>query len=71
MPASPDHIHTPHDGRGLRKVLVNGKEVQECYFADTRRGVARCYREPIRMHKYAKRALTKTYRGQVQVLPLE
>lgn len=71
MPASHDHIHTPNDGRGLRKVLVNCKEVQQCYFADTRRGIARCYREPLRVHKRGKRLLTKTYRGTVTVVPLE
>lgn len=71
MTRSLDHIHTPDDGRGFRTVLVNGNEVQQCYFADIKRGIARCYREPLRPHKYGKRLLTKTYRGTVEVLPID
>jgi hypothetical protein len=61
------HIHTPLDGRGELKVLVDGKEVKYCYYADTKRGIARCYRYSYELHKYRILLLTKTYRGNVHV----
>jgi hypothetical protein len=63
-----DHIHTPGDSRGLRRrVLVNGKLVKHCFYADTRRGIARAFRHPYRIDKYGKRILSRTFRGCVVV----
>lgn len=62
-----EHIHTPEDGRGGRHVFVNGKLLKYCFYADTKRGVARAYRYPYRLHKHRKRALSRTLRGSVEV----
>ena len=42
----PDWIHTPDDGRGLRRVFVDGVEVKAVY-TDTRRGYCEAYEEPL------------------------
>lgn len=63
----PDWVHTPDDGRGARRVTVNGKPVERVVFADTRRGIIRAYRHPLTMDKHRKRALTYTRRGKVEV----
>lgn len=63
-----EHIHTPRDGRGPRRVLVDGREVKRCLYADTRRGIVDCYRYPLKLHKYRKRAITQRLRGVVEVL---
>lgn len=68
MAKNADHIHTPGDGRGIRKVMVNGKEVEKCFYADTKRGIADCYRSPFKVDKWRKRLLSKRYRGKVEVV---
>ena len=65
------HIHTPHDGRGLRRVLVNGRALDGVFYADTKKGLARYYVKPLRLDKYKKRALSRTVRGRVQVEPYD
>jgi len=62
-----EHIHTSHDGRGRRRVLVDGREVKRCIYADTRRGIADCYRYPLKIHKHRKRVITQRLRGVVEV----
>jgi oligoribonuclease NrnB/cAMP/cGMP phosphodiesterase (DHH superfamily) len=62
-----DHIHTPKDGRGLRDVIVNGKLVDHVFFADTRRGIVRAYKYPLRLDKWRKRVLFETLHGVVEV----
>lgn len=41
-----EHIHKPDDGRGLRKIFVDGKEVEAVFYADTIAGVVRAYKKP-------------------------
>ena len=62
-----DHIHTPKDGRGPRDVFVNGKLVEQVFFADTRRGIVRAYKRPLRLDKWRKRVLSETLHGLVEV----
>lgn len=62
-----DHIHTPKDGRGLRDVFVDGKLVERVFFADTRLGIVRAYRYPLRLDKWRKRVLSETLHGVVEV----
>lgn len=65
-----DHIHTPDDGRGYaRDVFVNGRKVEGVFYADTRRGIARAYRQPLQLDRWKKRALSYTIRGDVVVVP--
>ena len=61
------HIHTPEDGRGKRTVFVNGKLINHCFFADTKKGVAKVYLHPFVLDKYRKRCLSRTLRGTVTV----
>ena len=50
MVPMPGHIHTPEDGRrNDRVVLVDGRPVERCFYADTQRGIARCYRQPLKL----------------------
>ena len=62
-----DHIHTPNDGRGQRDVFVDGKLVERAFFADTRRGIVRAYKYPLRLDKWRKRVLAETLHGVVDV----
>ena len=42
-----DHyIHTPADGRGSRRVFLNGKPVKNVVYADTLRGIVRYQDDP-------------------------
>ena len=61
------HIHTPGDGRGVREVFIDGKRLNYCFYADTRKGIARCYRKPIKIHKRKREIIAKTFRGKVIV----
>lgn len=63
-----DHIHTPEDGRGKRKVYLNGKEVRYCVMADTKSGIVKHFDDPPKPDKYRKRAITRTKRGKVSVV---
>ena len=60
-------VHTPDDGRGMRRVYVDGVEVRPVVYADTRAGFVRCYHDPIRLDR--KREVARTYkvRGEVVV----
>lgn len=60
-------IHTPHDGRGVREVFIDGKRLDGCFYADVRKGVARCYRKPLKIHKRKRECIAKTFRGKVTV----
>lgn len=61
------HIHLPEDGRGRRRVFVNGREIQRVTFADTRKGVVRYIPDPIKVHKHKKRVISRTLQGAVVV----
>lgn len=61
------HIHTPGDGRGRRKVMVDGQEVKRVVYADTLRGEVRCIDDPIRI--VGGEAAWHTLRGRVTVEP--
>ena len=62
-----EHIHTPKDGRGQRDVFIDGKRVDRVFFADTRRGIVRAFKYPLRLDKWRKRVLSETLRGVVDV----
>lgn len=64
---TPAHIHTCDDGRGRRKVVVNGTVVEQVFYVDTRKGIVRFYEKPLRIHKHGKRAISRTLRGKVEV----
>lgn len=65
-----DHIHHPGDGRGRRRVFVNGNEVERARWADTKRGVV-CYTPlPLRLMRNHRDVYTRLLRGQVTVEPI-
>lgn len=64
------HVHTPGDGRGRRRVLLNGEPISRVVFADTSKGVVRVIPFPVRMHKHGKRAIYRTLRGKVELEPI-
>lgn len=45
LPKDEPHVHTPGDGRGMRRVFLDGKRVEYVFYADTREGVVRFYLE--------------------------
>lgn len=63
-----DHIHMVGDGRGLRRVYVDGREIRKVVYADTKRGIVDAYREPLKLDKHKKRVLTRRHRGKVEVV---
>lgn len=66
-----DNIHSPFDGRGRRRVFVNGNEVNWAIWADTQRGLV-CYApRPFKMKRNSDEIYTRMLRGQVTVEPFE
>ena len=63
-----EHIHRPLDGRGMRKIFVNGNQVDRVFYADTKKGIVDYYPQPIRVHKHGKRMLSRRLRGHVEVV---
>lgn len=62
-----DHIHTPHDGRGLRDVYVNGNLIAQVVWADTRTGIVWFAPTPLRVKKNGDEVYCRRLRGQVEV----
>lgn len=62
------NFHHPKDGRGQRRVTVNGNEVKFVLWADVKRGVV-CYcPQPLRMTRNGE-VYTRTLRGSVVIEP--
>ena len=63
------YVHTPYDGRGTnRDVLLNGNKIDRVIYADEKRGIVRVLRSPIRLDKWRKLVLWRTFRGRVEVV---
>jgi hypothetical protein len=63
-------VHTPGDGRGWRRVYLDGKPISHVMLADERRGYVVCAMDPVRLDKHRKRVLTCIERGNVVVEPM-
>lgn len=61
-----DHIHTPSDGRGNRRVFVDGAEVKQVTYADTITGVVTQIVNPVTVATGGE-VMTRTLRGKVEV----
>ncbi|HCL6635064.1 TPA: hypothetical protein N2Q63_004708 [Citrobacter freundii] len=48
---SNDNFHYVGDGRGKRRVFVNGNELKSCIWADVERGIACICPHPLRIHR--------------------
>lgn len=46
-----EHIHHISDGRGKRKVFVNGNEIRYVIYADTKKGIVKYHPHPVRLKK--------------------
>ena len=64
-----EHIHQPDDGRGRRRVFVDGKEISRVLYADTRKGFVRYVPFPMRAKRNGEEVLTRIRRGKVEVRP--
>lgn len=64
------HVHTGTDGRGLRRVLVDGVEVDEVSFADTKLGIVVVARQPVRVLQGTDRIDEYVVMGDVRVEPM-
>lgn len=62
-----DHIHTVDDGRGRRRVTVDGNQVDNVVYADTRKGIVRHADKPPRIHRHGKRIIERTKHGRVEI----
>lgn len=61
-------FHHWNDGRGPRRVFVNGNEVWHAIWADTKRGVVEYHPIPFRFHKNRRDEIyTRRLRGVVTV----
>ena len=65
-----DHIHTPDDGRGLRRVYLDGVALERVVYADTERGIARVYDDPPRISRRRECVISRKVRGVVTVEPI-
>jgi len=64
----PPWVHTPEDGRGVRKVFLDGEEVRMAVFADQKRGIVDRYRQPLKIHGRDERLITERLHGRVEVV---
>lgn len=53
MPVTPQpaHIHRPDDGKGPRRVYVDGEQVRNVVYADTQRGLVHYHLSPVRLNR--------------------
>jgi hypothetical protein len=65
-----NHVHTPNDGLGPRRVFVNGNEVSRVTYANTESGVVRFHPYPYRINHRKCEVYERTLRGTVRVEPI-
>ena len=62
------HIHMPYDGRGNRRIFVNGNEVRNVFYANEKKGIVKFYPRPLRVKKpEGDEAYSRTLKGSVKV----
>ncbi|MFJ3487741.1 hypothetical protein ACIPL1_30590 [Pseudomonas sp. NPDC090202] len=64
------HVHTSGDGRGLRRILVDGAEVRDASFADTKLGIVVAADQPVRVLEGTGRIVERVLMGYVCVEPV-
>lgn len=63
-----DDFHCVGDGRGRRRVFVNGNEVKICVRADVKRGVACIHPHPLRINKRKRSEVySRKLRGEITI----
>lgn len=64
-------IQHPGDGRGPRRVYVNGNEISNVLWADVAAGVIAYAPQPVRLHRLRDEIYTRKLRGVITVVPME
>ena len=64
------NVHTVGDGRGPRRIFVDGSEVRDASFADTELGIVVAAEQPFRVHPGTDRIVERVVMGDVRVEPL-
>lgn len=65
--ARSESFHHHNDGRGIRRVYVNGNEVDCVIWCDTARGIAVFAPRPFRANRAGDEVYTRRMRGSVTV----
>lgn len=68
MKQQPPWVHTPEDGRGVRKVFLDGQEIKMAVFVDEQRGIVDRYRQPLTIDKRSQSLITERLHGRVEVV---
>lgn len=68
MKQQPTWIHRFDDGRGVRKVFLDGQEIKMAVFVDERRGIVDRYRQPFTIDKRSQSLITERLHGRVEVV---
>lgn len=63
----PESFHHFNDGRGIRRVYVNGNEVERVVWCDTSQGIAVFAPYPYRTNQAGTEVYTRRLRGTVTV----
>ena len=64
-------FHSPSDGRGRRRVLVNGNEISHVLWCDAVKGIACFAPKPLRLKRPGRdQVYTRILRGAVVVEPI-
>lgn len=66
----PSHVHTPDDGRGPRRVYLNGTPIYRVIYADTLNGEVRFHSAPPQLDSPGEDFVEHTLYGVVTVEPL-
>lgn len=67
----PDSFHHYNDGRGRRRVYVNGNEIERVVWCDTSQGIAVFCPYPCRAKNSGDELYTRRLRGSVTVEKVE
>lgn len=62
-----DHIHTRDDGRGPRRVYVDGALIDRVVYADTKHGIVKYHKQPLEINRVEKSIVCNEIRGKVTI----
>lgn len=68
MKQQPQWIHKFDDGRGVRKVFLDGEEVTMVVFADAKRGIVDRHRQPLTIRQRDNQFVSERLHGRVEVV---
>ncbi|VVO23100.1 hypothetical protein [Pseudomonas fluorescens] len=68
---SQEHVHTMADGRGPRRVFIDGAECDVVTYADTKLGIAVMANQPLRVLPGTEYIDESVVMGDIRVEPME